>query len=164
MRFYVTGRKANGRKRKVKDREDSLDGRSRYRLQIHCGRKEFPWFTKKEQSSLLRHGLTFLREGRLTPIGHRAMPISKVRREGSAVFQVRPLSPVPLKKKKIQQPPGRQPCAICISRYEISTLLHFILREIAQIEYTFKLDFNSSGEKFSHEEGINLNYAWRCMR
>lgn len=40
---------------------------------------------QKEQLPLLRHGFVFL-QGRLTPIGYRAMPIPKVRREGSPRF------------------------------------------------------------------------------
>lgn len=63
---------------------------------------------QKEQLPLLRHGFVFLR-GRLTPIGYRAMPIPKVRREGSAVSQVRP-GP----EKSIPIWKARR-CTICIS-------------------------------------------------
>lgn len=108
---------------------------------------------------MLRHGLAFLQEGRLTPIGHRAMPISKVRREGSAVFQVRPESGSPEKKSNNHLEDNRARYASPDMRFRCCCI-SYSLRNCA-VQYIFKLDLNFSREKLSHEERINLNYTYK---
>lgn len=70
------------RERERTEGNGRLDDRPRYRLQIHCGWKEFHRFTrKKEQSPLLHHGFIFPR-GPVDTVrpSHHADSESKTRR------------------------------------------------------------------------------------